>query len=94
MSTNPLDEQIAELVKIGIDAYDNGTILVFKTRFRENPKIYTYAALKESDKWFISGSHARESKTWAELLHMLVRQGTVVELSRVIATETIYRGMH
>lgn len=54
----------------------NGAILVLSVRYQNNPKVYTYAALKGGGLWFLSGTgQVPQAAGWGAVERWLARDG-------------------
>lgn len=83
-------------VKFKLDSrkVPNGTVLVFGIRYerseddpgRENPTVYTYAALKSGGLWYFTGSgRVPQAAGWGAVERWLERDGRVVEYVNAVA---------
>ena len=72
-----LEAQLAELNKYGDDIYSNGTVLRFKKRFDgRGGQWYTFAALKASGSWYLTGASSVSGPlTWDELGSFITSRG-------------------
>jgi hypothetical protein len=70
-----LEEKIALVDQYGEDTFANTTVLVFDKKFTADGKVYTYAALKTNDQWYVTGERGLfgfKQGGWNELVLGLV----------------------
>jgi hypothetical protein len=83
----------AALVALGDDDYPEHTVVRFtKTFLRRNPAVYTYAAIKADDRWYLTGRvgyrHER-GLTWDEFTEWLVAGESVTELTLLVPAHPV-----
>jgi hypothetical protein len=86
----------AALVALGDDDYPEHTVVRFTKTFpRRNPAVYTYAAIKADDRWYLTGRvgyrHER-GLTWDEFTEWLVTGEPVTELVPLAPTRHVSAG--
>lgn len=65
-------------------------VVRFKVQFDGSPKTYSYAAVRASELWFVTGADAAQGKTWEDLLGWMDRRGgTVVSMEHATTWETL-----
>lgn len=70
----------------------NGTILVIGAQYRENPKVWTYAALKAGGRWYFTGmGKVPQDAGWGAVKRWLADNSRrIVSVRVVTATDELW----
>lgn len=62
------------------------SVVRFQTTFEGDPKTYSYAAIKASGKWYITGRLGTVGRTWTDLLDLITRNGGRIATAQLATT--------
>lgn len=62
------------------------SVVRFQVTYAGDPKTYSFAAIKASGKWYITGRRGTVGRTWNDLLDLLSRDGGIIASAQLATT--------
>lgn len=62
------------------------SVVRFQTTFEDDPKTYSYAAIKASGKWYVTGRASVVGLAWPDLLDRISLNGATIATAQLATT--------